>query len=148
MSCLRSASTTRPRPGDRITQILTFCLPRPNALPGNQLNVCFWPKADPNLTQFLPIRTAAFGKSGHSDRQKLGQIRVRFRPEADARQADSRCISGAGASPRMKGDDPMSQASKLATFLRCLLIDEDVVDICFDEGERSGTDRAVRHETE
>jgi hypothetical protein len=25
-----------------------------------------WPKADPNFTQFLPIRTAAFGKSGHS----------------------------------------------------------------------------------
>ncbi len=42
----------------------------------------------------------------------------------------------------------MSQASKLATFLHCLLIDEDVVDICFDEDERSGTDRAVRHETE
>ncbi len=30
------------------------------------LKVRFWPKADPNITQFLPIRTAAFGKSGHS----------------------------------------------------------------------------------
>jgi hypothetical protein len=25
----------------------------------------FWPKADPDFIQFLPIRTAAFGKSGH-----------------------------------------------------------------------------------
>jgi hypothetical protein len=28
---------------------------------------------------------SAFPESGHSDRQKLGEIRVRFRPEADLR---------------------------------------------------------------